>query len=254
MSSVVQNMLDGVLGDGARSTKFECFINFGETKLIDKENDIFALVKTSQFPGKSHDVIDLKFKGRNIPVKGQVKYENTWTCTFMATESHELKKAFEDWIESLDQKHNINAVSKEIDFAQKKNNVFEGSGYTNTLRIAQMDFHGENETIVYELYNAFPKSVSSIPVDYSSVGTILEFTVEFSYSHYDSIIANVNKSFVDDFKDSAINTTTSITNGLKGQIAGMFNNMTGSSKNNSNVGSINSVVAGKSDMTTQREW
>ena len=62
MSSVIQDLLDGVIGDGARSAKFDCEINFGNTWLFhDNEQDIFAMVKTSQFPGKTHETIDLKF-------------------------------------------------------------------------------------------------------------------------------------------------------------------------------------------------
>ena len=65
MSSVIQDLLDGVIGDGARSAKFDCEINFGNTWLFhDNEQDIFAMVKTSQFPGKTHETIDLKFKGQ----------------------------------------------------------------------------------------------------------------------------------------------------------------------------------------------
>ena len=61
MSSAIQNLLDNVVQDGARSTKFECHINFKSPILY--SDDIYALVKTSQYPGKTHDVIDFKFKG-----------------------------------------------------------------------------------------------------------------------------------------------------------------------------------------------
>lgn len=184
MSSVVQNILNNVIGDGARSTKFDCMINFNGTGLFAAENDIYAHVKTSQFPGKTHDVIDLKFKGRTIPVKGQTKYDNTWSCTFYMTEDHALKVAFENWIESLDQVHNIKYVDGKVKGAQGVNN----SGYAGTLHIAQMDFHGSEQCVVYTLNHCFPKSVTAVDVDYSDVGVITEFTVEFSYAYYDTVI------------------------------------------------------------------
>ena len=200
MSSVVQNLLDNAIGDGARNSKFECMINFNGTGLYTKENDMFALVKTSQFPGKTHEVMDFKFKGRSIPLKGQTKYEGTWACTFYLTQDHELKKAFEDWIESLDQQHNLKKVSAPVRAAQAANN---SGGYTGTMKIAQMDFHGSQQTAVYELAHCFPKSVTGVDVDYATVGSILEFTVEFSYAYYKTLTQKVAGSFVDDAVNAA---------------------------------------------------
>lgn len=201
MSSVVQNILDKTVGDGARSTKFECFINF-QAPIFDNEEEMIHLVKTSQFPGKSHDVIDLKYKGRTIPIKGQVKYDNTWTCTFYLTQDHLLKKSFEDWIEAIDQVHNMSSkLNSNVQSAQ----VFHGNnGYTSIMQIAQMDFHGSQQTAKYTMFNVFPKSVSAVDVDYSAVGTILELTVEFSYSHYEVEVDKTDLgSFADEIKATA---------------------------------------------------
>lgn len=194
MSSTIQNLLDNALQDGARGSKFECFISFASPKLYTEDTKV--LVKTSQFPGKTHDVIDFKFKGRSVPIKGQVKYDNTWSCTFYLEQDHKLKKAFEDWIESIDQQHNIKEVSDSVFGAQGYN---DQSGYTTILKIYQMDFHGEEQTAQYELFNAFPKSVSSVDVDYSSVGQILEYTVEFAYSYYNLLnIKSEDGTFTDE--------------------------------------------------------
>lgn len=212
MSSVVQNMLENVIGDGARATKFDCMINFNGTGLFAAENDIYALVKTSQFPGKSHEVIDLKFKGRTIPIKGQTKYDNTWTCTFYMTEDHALKVAFENWIESLDQVHNIKRVDSDVYNAQQANN----SGYAGMMHIAQADFHGSEQCVLYTLNHCFPKSVSAVDVDYSDVGKITEFTVEFSYAYYDTYTTKgPSGNFADDLVKKA-------KSGMGGEISGLI--------------------------------
>lgn len=182
MASIIQNIMDRTLGDGARSSKFECAIELGLPS-ADGMQEVSTVVKTAQFPGKSHEVIDFKFKGRNIPIRGQVKYDNTWTCTFYLDDSHKTKKYFDDWIEALDQTHNMMSnLSKEVTDRQKN---FEDQTYTTEMKINQLDFDGENPTNSYTLYNVFPKTVSAIEVDYSSVGTVLELSVEFSFSHYD---------------------------------------------------------------------
>ena len=223
MSSVIQNLLDGVVGDGARSSKFDCLINFNNTNLFPNESDIHILAKTSQFPGKTHEIIDLKFKGRSIPIKGQVKYDNTWTCTFYLTEDHGLKKAFEDWIESLDQQHNLMLVTKENESAQKINQT----NYDTNLVIRQLDFTGNSDKgkMEYTLHHCFPKSVSAVDVDYSAVGTILEFTVEFSYAYYTTInfvddngsfIEGKRKDIINDIQGLADNAGEKIGNAIKG--------------------------------------
>ena len=180
MADIVQTMLQEALGDAARSTKFGAFLHFSTSALEPQGTDIYMHVKTSMFPGKSHEPYDLRFKGRSIPVRGQVKYDNTWTCSFYLTENHELKLAFEDWIESLDQTENMDHnLPRGISAGQAV-----GTNFSTTMMLAQMDFTGDTETAMYQLHNVFPKNVSSVPVDYSSTGTILEFTVDFSYSHY----------------------------------------------------------------------
>lgn len=183
MADVIQGMLQSALGDAARSTKFEAYLNFNTPALGPENTEVYLHVKTAQFPGKNYEPIDLRYKGRSIPIRGQVKYDNTWTCAFYLTEGHELKIAFEDWIESLDQTQNM---SSNLNSAVKAGQS-QGSNFASEFMIAQMDFTGESQTTVYNLHNIFPKSVSAVPVDYSSVGTILEFTVEFSYSHYTAV-------------------------------------------------------------------
>lgn len=221
MSSKIQNLLDLALQDGARSTKFECQINFKSPMLFGNNKEIVALVKTSQFPGKSHEIIDFKFKGRTAPIKGQVKYENTWACTFYLSQDHKLKKAFDEWIESLDQRHNIKNISQDVYVAQSTN---DSEGYFTSFSIEQKDFHGDQTTAIYELFNVFPKSVSSVEIDYSAVGQILEFTVEFAYSFYNiKVEKTTNGTFADDLsakgKAAISDGVQSIKDGLKNTIS-----------------------------------
>lgn len=246
MSSEIQNILENIVGDGARSTKFDCMINFNSTDLFPAEKDIYALVKTSQFPGKTHDVIDMKYKGRTIPIKGQVKYDNTWSCTFYLTEDHALKIAFENWIESLDQQHNIKSVGGGIKRAQAQNY----SSYAGTLHIAQMNFQGNEQCVLYTLHHCFPKSVSAVDVDYSEVGQIGEFTVEFSYAYFDaSTQKSESGNFIDELVDRAKGGANYVKSSIKDAMNGLINNAKNSIKGaitsqiNSAVGSVASSAS-----------
>ena len=91
MADVIQDMLQQALGDVARSTKFEAYLNFNTPALGPTNTEIYMQVKTAAFPGKSYEPYDLKFKGRSIPIRGQVKYDNTWTCSFYLTEGHDSR-------------------------------------------------------------------------------------------------------------------------------------------------------------------
>lgn len=216
MASVVQNMIHGVLGDGARKTKFDCIINFNDIGLFSSEKDIATLIKTSSFPGKTNETIDFLFKGQHIPLKGVNKYDHTWTCTFYLSQDHKLKMAFESWIESLEQVHNKYNVSTKVKNAQRKNNT---DGYGTTAQIIQLDFDGTQQTAIYELYNVFPKSVSVVDTDYSAVGAVQEFQVEFSYSYF--IAKNYKGAlggFIDEVKDALMGVVNDVVGSVKQQI------------------------------------
>lgn len=239
MANVVQTMINDALGDGARSTKFDCVI--GLDTFLPGSRMLSAVVKTASFPGKSHEVIDLKFKGRNIPVRGQTKYENTWSCTFYLDETHSLKKAFEDEISSLDI-HDFGDVNTKIYMGQRRNET----NYARTLTVVQLDFDGTQQTAVYNLYNVFPKSVSAVDVDYSEVGKVQEFTVEFSYSHFDSLnIKSNNGSFVDSMKEKFLGAVDSLIQKGKDAAIGALSDVIGSARdmfNSSGAGGLMSSI------------
>ena len=240
MANVVQTMINDALGDGARSTKFDCVI--GLDTFLPGSRMLSAVVKTASFPGKSHEVIDLKFKGRNIPVRGQTKYENTWSCTFYLDETHSLKKAFEDEIESLDS-HDFTDQIIMVQSARRRNQT----DYARTLTVVQLDFDGTQKTAVYNLYNVFPKSVSQVDVDYSEVGKVQEFTVEFSYSHFDSLnIKSSNGSFIDGIKQRFLSAVDGLIQKGKDAAIGALSDVVGSARdmfNGSSASDIGSSIS-----------
>ena len=225
MANVIQTMINNALGDGARSTKFECYIGLDTFGAGSKT--LSAMVKASGFPSKSHDVIDFKFKGRSIPLRGQVKYDQTWSCSFYMDESHTLKKAFSDAIEALDEVHNYEDVDSTVARQQVKNS----SRYTNTITIVQLDFDGSQTMAIYTLYNAFPKNISQVDTDYSEVGKIQEFTVEFSYSHFDmQTVKGADGSFVDGVKGRLLGAVEGLIQRGKEAAAAAIGNLISSAK------------------------
>lgn len=200
MSSIVQNMLQKSVGDGARATKFQILFEFTNQNSAPNANDMVALAKTTSFPGKSHSTIDFKYKGRSIPLRGQTKYTQTWECTFYLTEDHKLKNAFENWIEALDEKHNYMDVST-IAGVSATQRIHNSGKYTTTIVLYQRNFDDDQDTAVYHLHNVFPIEVSPIQYSYEQQGQIQEFTVTFAYSYF---TMNVMKGRAGNFIDSLV--------------------------------------------------
>lgn len=197
MSSIVQNMLEKSLGDGARSTKFDVLFQFTNGKQAPESQDLMALVKTTQLPSVSHSTIDFKYKGRSIPLKGQTKFSQTWECTFYLTEDHKLKQAFENWMLALDQQHHYFAPTDAISETIGIHHTL--SSYTTSIKIYQRNFDDDQNTAEYTLYNVFPTEISPISYDYSSTGQIQEFTVTFAYSYFTSgTIKGRSGNFIDE--------------------------------------------------------
>jgi len=198
MSSIVQNILERTIGDGARATKFELFFEFTNPDSAPTAEDVLIMAKTTSFPGKTHETIDFKYKGRSIPIKGQIKYTQSWECTFHLTQDHLLKNAFENWIEALDQKHNYMdpTTQAHLTTTQKKHST--NKNYTTTIKIYQRDFDDENNTAVYTLYNVFPTEIAPVQYSYESVGQVQEFSVTFSYSYFTlEVLKGKEGNFID---------------------------------------------------------
>jgi hypothetical protein len=204
MATYIQNLLNSALGDGARATKFDCDIFFTNSSLFPSSDAMRTLVKTATFPGKSHDIVDFKFKGRSIPLKGQVKYNQTWTCTFYLTEDHKLKNAFGVWLEALDQQHNYTpdvSLTPGLSETQKAHS----NSYTTNIMLLQRNFDNSQITAEYNLFNAFPTEISNIEYSAESVGQIQEFTVTFAYSFYDmKVVKGTEGNFIDQYINKAI--------------------------------------------------
>ena len=215
MATYIQNLLASALGDGARATRFDVEIHFANPALATaKETN--TVVKTTQFPSKTLQKMDLMYKGRSIPIKGQVKYNQGWSATFYLSQDHKLKNAFEVWLEALDQRHNYGRLTTSVYGTQMAHAT---SGYTSTIKLYQTAFEGEDKTACYTLYNAFPVEVSELEYSAENVGQVQEFTVSFAYSHYTLEVEKGGAgNFVENLVSSAMGEVQGAVNNIKDQI------------------------------------
>lgn len=225
MSSVIQNLLHSTLGDASRSTKFECGFQFTGTDIPDA-NGVTASVKTTSFPGKAHTPINMKYRGRTVPIRGQSKYTNTWDCTFYLTENHSLKHAFELWMEALDETKNFTEIGKTkgLESLQKSHN---SNKFYRDINIYQLDFEENGHTSKYTINNAFPTNISAINVTYEGSAKVMEFTVTFSYTHFDhEVIKGANGNFIDSITTAVNDISTAIASSIGNFVNGSVNSAT----------------------------
>lgn len=262
MSTFYQNLLQSTVGDGARSAKWESVITFTNKNLFPNEQDIGILIKTAAFPGRNYDVINMPFKGRIIPIKGQGKFNQIWEANFYLTEDHALRKSFEDWMEALDEKHNYTEnLSNKVNQTKE---THKDQGYTSQIVVQQLDFDLEETRSVYILYNCFPIEMSEIAVDYESVGENLTFNVKFAYSYYEHYTVPAEKTISDVINETVSSVVNSVTSGIKTAATDIAGGLFGEDSTNISSNIISSlaetsekvskqVVGTVSDMVTSLE-
>ena len=205
MSNQVQNMINHVLGDGARSAKFRCFISAPIGSSSEKNRELDTLCKAASFPGKATETMEYKYKGKTILIPGQEKYNQTIELVFYLEENHTNRIYFEDWMSAF-HFDNYNGTSKNsgndlkanikntvIDTLAMSVGITAGSKPNKPLGvvgISQLNYDMDTELKQYIMYNAFPIEISSIPLSADGVNTVLEYTVTFAYTHYSIDLVN----------------------------------------------------------------
>ena len=195
MSSVA-NLIQTAIGDGARTTKYDVAFQFTNPSMFPSAQNVAVMVKTTSFPAKQHQTIDFKYAGRSIPIRGQIKYSNTWECTFYLPQDHSIKKAFESWIDALDE--TVYFESTPSANVSRTRSLHNRNGYTKDIAIYQLDFTGQNQVARYILHNVFPIEVQPLTVNSDGPGDIEELSVTFSFSHYElETLKSSSGAFVD---------------------------------------------------------
>lgn len=248
MATIIQNKFNGILGDGARSSKFGIF-DF-KCPIDESVNESFTfLIKTSQFPGKYHENIDFKFKGRTIPIPGQNRYDNAWTCTFYLEESHKLRSSLFNWMEGLDvHSYSFDQSKLKQDYLNK----LQSAKKFTTINISQINFDDSvQRTSSYILHNAYPKSINTIELDYSDIGKVLEYTVEFHYSHFEHFEHDqLSGNLIDGLKNKFMQGISGMVGTLGSKVTGMLSSAIKSAKNAFMTKNESNNVTGNSSIST----
>lgn len=160
-------------GGGARSNLFEVELAFPsavgvDNVVLDKSR---FLVKSAAIPSSNVTSLEVAFRGRTLKLAGDRSFES-WTITVINDTDFAIRSAFEQWMNYV-------------------NRLSDNTGTTDpTLYQADAFVHQLNRdgSILrsYHMYDLFPTSISSIPLDYGT-DSIEEFTVEMQVHWWEAI-------------------------------------------------------------------
>jgi len=176
------------IGQGVKPNMFLVDVQFPAALAKSGEdlNLTNILCKSAALPGSNLGVIEVPFRGRTVKIAGDRTFD-TWTATFFNDKDFKLRSYFEAWSQAINA-HEENTAER---FTPTVDNA---NGYMAHLQVHQLEKNATapGGTIIrsYELFHAFPTSVSSIDLAYDSNDQIEEFTVEFQMSYWKTVDAN----------------------------------------------------------------
>ena len=152
-------------GGGARPNLFEVELNFPtgvETggDLLDKSR---FLVKAAALPASTLAPIEIPFRGRILKIAGDRTFE-TWTITVINDTDFTIRSAFEQWSQLVNSMENGTGRTDPETY-QKNATVYQLNRDGGVLR-------------AYRFYDIWPTNISTIDLNYETVDTVEDFTVE----------------------------------------------------------------------------
>ena len=162
-----------LVGGGARPNLFEVELAFPEAIQIDndiKDKSRF-LVKAAALPASNITPIDVNFRGRILKIAGDRTFD-TWTVTCINDTDFSIRSAFEKW---------MNLINKLSDAT----GVQDPAGYQEDAFIHQLDRDGSTLR-TYKFFDVFPTQVGQIDMNYETIDTLEEFTVELQVLYWES--------------------------------------------------------------------
>jgi hypothetical protein len=141
----------------------------GNKTLLDQ--DYKYLVRASKIPSSSIEEIVVELQQVNYKFGGKRTYDD-WTISFNVDKDGALRTKFEKWIDMI---HEIKSDGTLNHHYYKD--------YTSTQIFKMLDGNGD-PILKIKLYNAWPKTIGDITLDYSSQD-FAQFDVTFTYQYHE---------------------------------------------------------------------
>ena len=154
-----------LIGGGPRANRFKVFIPRAGNK-------IEFLCKAANIPAGTLGEVIVPFRGHNLKLAGERTFED-WQITVINDVEFSVRSGLEAWQEE------IQAMDS-------------GEGATSTdylISRAFVEQLNKDDSVLarYEFFNMFPKNIGAIELSYDTVDALEEFTVDFTFSHWERV-------------------------------------------------------------------
>ena len=154
-----------LIGGGPRPNRFRVFIPRSG-------NRIEFLCKGAAIPAATLGEIPVNFRGHILKLAGDRTFED-WSVTIINDSEFSARSALEAWQQDI----------QELD---------SGVGMASNdylLSRAVVEQLGKDDAVLarYEFFNMYPKNIAAIELNYETVDALEEFTVDFTYSHWERV-------------------------------------------------------------------
>ena len=159
-------------GGGARANQFQVTMTFpGYAAIGGETNKMAFLCTTAALPGMTIGEVPVAFRGRSLYIAGDRTFD-VWTTTVLNDTDFLIRNVVERWMNGINAHATNTGLTNPID-------------YQADLVVEQLD---KDESVIktYNFRGCFPVNVSAIELNYETVDTVEEFTVEFAIQYWES--------------------------------------------------------------------
>tara|TARA_B100000925_G_C21949401_1_gene448247 strand:- start:572 stop:1138 length:567 start_codon:yes stop_codon:yes gene_type:complete len=171
-----------LIGGGARANQFRVLPQFpaGVTNTDSTGLGLVQLgsfmIKTAQLPGSELTEIMVPYRGRELYVPGDRKFQ-PWTITVINDNNFAIRNAMESWSNNINT-HVGNTSAGGID-------ATDFSSYVQDWTVEQIGKDGQVSKSI-TLRGCFPTTIDPIDVSFDTADTISEFTATIRYQFWTS--------------------------------------------------------------------
>ena len=178
----VDSFTSALKGGGARTNLM--WAKMTNSTYLTNGGDFTYMCKASNIPASTITAIDVPYFGRNVKVAGESREFAPLTTTVVNDEGHVILAAMTAWMEDL------NGATTN---ATKKNLFASRTSYTCDIELEMYKKDGVKDQN-WNFVNCWPSNISAIDLNWDSVNTIQEFTIDWQYDYYYHTQANITKT------------------------------------------------------------
>jgi len=158
-------------GGGARPSLFKATVNFPSFVASANVELTSFLCKQASIPASTVNGFEIGFRGRKIKIAGDRVFENL-SLTIINDAEFDVRKAFEEWMNGINEHVNNTGLTDLGD-------------YSADVVVEQLRKDGSTSKR-YDFRGCWPSSVAAIDLNYDTVDSIEEFTVELQVQYWES--------------------------------------------------------------------